>query len=137
MGLFEKDEVGDDTLPDVLFRESAKNCASAAQIYRSLSPRVYTKGTTTPSCDLEKHYPGNSIEELKDADRNGIPDYMEGLMGIDPNDPDSVRDFQDQIEGVLDTLNKDSDGDGIPDEDDSLDSISELTDFMSSTEELL
>ncbi len=71
---------------------------------------------------------------MTDEDNNGVPDYLDRLLiedasgNIIPTDDASV--LQDHARASLDTLQVDTDNDGIPDSDDAMDTHDSATDFM-------
>lgn len=64
--------------------------------------------------------------ELTDTDNNGTPDYLQTLISPSVSD-EAVQDYADQ---ALEELGVDSDGDSIPDADDTMDNTDSATDFM-------
>lgn len=69
---------------------------------------------------------GSTFPDLLDADEDGIPDYLQSL--IDDNVTDAqIQEYSDQI---LEEIGADTDGDGIPDADDTMDETDDSGDFM-------
>ena len=61
--------------------------------------------STDPKANQED---SNGLEDLKDSDGDGVPDYIEDAMGTNPESADSDEN------GIPDS-EEDSDGDGLPD----------------------
>lgn len=87
--------------------------------------RSYQNGTTTPSCESADIDIGNTHPNLVDSDDDGVPDYLQSI--IDNEDPEEIQRY---AETALSELHTDTDGDGIPDSDDSMDQTSSAIDFM-------
>jgi uncharacterized repeat protein (TIGR01451 family) len=139
--LYEAWEVGDDIYGDIILKEDQQNCWKQADIYRSTAVRSYSAGTTVPNCESADIEVGNSFPELTDEDGNGVPDYLDSLLAAESNILDESHDGEDSVSDELQTvldygseiiqeLWHDSDGDGIPDRDDTMDSTDSATDFM-------
>lgn len=105
--LFEEGEVGDDLYGDIIVKPNNKNCGQETDIYRSIATRSYEKWSTPQVCVWDA-----ADDKTKDENDNGIPDYIEDLIGW------SDEDILDYAKDELDNLFKDSDGDGIPDAED-------------------
>jgi uncharacterized repeat protein (TIGR01451 family) len=139
--LYEQGEVWDDIYGDIILKDDEKNCGKQADIYRSTAVRSYSAGTTVPSCEESDIDVGNNFPELSDEDGNGVPDYLDNLLDAESSitgqvvggtDPVS-DDFQTVLnygEEILEEMWLDSDGDGIPDSDDTMDNTDSATDFM-------
>lgn len=59
---------------------------------------------------------GNRHPNLVDVNGDGVPDYLENI--IKNEDPEAIKSYADS---VLSDLHIDTDSDGIPDSDDSMD----------------
>jgi len=134
VGLYEAWELGDDVYGDILIKDDYENCWWEADIYRSTAVRSYEKWVTAPSCNEADVDIWNNFPELDDDNNNGIPDYLENLLEEDaqwnivPTSDNAA--LQDYANEVLDDFRTDSDGDGIPDDDDSAPNTDSATDFM-------
>jgi uncharacterized repeat protein (TIGR01451 family) len=126
IGLYETGEVGDDTYGDIILKEDEKNCGKEADIFRSIAVRNYQKWKTTPSCDADVVDLSNTFPDLIDADEDGMPDYLQTLLSDEVTE-DQIQDYSEEI---LEDLWVDSDSDGVPDTDDSMDNTDSATDFM-------
>jgi len=110
VGLFEEGELGDDEWGDIILKEDNLNCWQEADIYTSLSERTYIKWKTTPICEEDKlQLPDELAQNAIDENNNGVPDYIDALVWWEQ---EQIADY---AQGVLDDLNRDSDGDGLPD----------------------
>jgi hypothetical protein len=114
-------EVGDDgsfdtpddvsVAGDVAFRDEA--LGAFFTVAGGLAPGVYRAAVSTAVTDLAgNHLPSAALWQFSvfdigpDADEDGVPDGLEDLLGLDPENPDSDGD------GVSDGL-EDFDGDGL------------------------
>lgn len=125
VGLYESGEVGDDPYGDIILKEDTKNCGTSADIFRSTAQRSYQEGETRPSCESDDIDIGNTHPNLVDANDDGIPDYLEAI--IENDDPEDIKQY---AENALADLFEDTDNDGVPDSDDSMDRTDSATDFM-------
>ncbi len=125
---------------DVTFRQDVNT--AFVTFSAALAPARYRAVLTATVADLA----GNGLAEpvswsflvfsTTDSDNDGVPDDIEPLLGLDPNNPDSdgdgIRDGDEDFdddglsnagEAVLgsDPTNEDSDGDGIKDGDEDSD----------------
>lgn len=122
-----------------------------------LTPGLYQAIVQAPAADLagnliERRYTSTfRVFDFVDSDRDGVPDDVEGDLGLDPNNPDSDGDnIPDGLEdpdgdglpiageiflGTDPTL-KDSDGDGINDgaEDTDLDGLNDGDEIRAGTD---
>jgi uncharacterized repeat protein (TIGR01451 family) len=125
--LYEQGEVWDDIYGDIILKDDEQNCGRQADIYRSTAIRSYSAGSTIPNCEASDIDVGNSFPELTDEDGNGVPDYLDSMLGEDDESLQRVIDYGEEIR---EELWFDSDGDGIPDSDDTMDNTDSATDFM-------
>ncbi len=138
--LYEQWELWDDIYGDIILKEDEKNCWAQADIYRSTDVRSYEWGTTVPECRESDIEVWSEFWNIEDSNWDGVPDYISDLLSsaqnagatenvddISASDLDRIRDYSDDI---LTELWVDSDGDGIPDSDDTMDNTSGATDFM-------
>lgn len=109
VGLFEAWESWDDDYGDILLKEREENCGQEADIYRSIASRDYEKWIKATQCDETRVDP-----DYADTDGNNVPDYIDRLI----EDEDARVEFS---EDARNTLLIDSDGDGIPDDEEALD----------------
>lgn len=119
VGLLEKNEVGDDIYGDIALSPN-NMCGGSLIMWRSVPPftplaRNYEKGTKT--------FADHSVlpDELKqntvDADKNGIPDYIDGLIKSGSGGDTTL--LQQYSEHQLEQYNIDTNGNKIPDRGDS------------------
>jgi len=113
VGKFEKWSAWDDNYGDVLFKWNKENCSQASDILASIWTRSYKKEITNPQCDSDKLKLPDVLEQNKqDENNNGVPDYIDKLVNGSTAEKEKYASEQ------LAKMNKDSDGDGIPDSDD-------------------
>lgn len=136
--LFETWEDWDDNYWDIILKDNNENCWEAVGIFRSVSTRLYNKWTKSASCD-ESVLPEEISQNNIDSDWDWIPDYIEDLFPSDNMSDEELAEYSQNLsnysDGQLSDLFKDSDGDGIPDDEDSfnsqwsiVDNLSELSD---------
>ncbi|MDA7494851.1 hypothetical protein N8455_00755, partial [Candidatus Gracilibacteria bacterium] len=131
VGLFEEGEIGDDNYGDIFYSTSEENCGQTKMLFRSgEAMRTYVKGTKAPKCNesnigLPEEIAPNAI----DNDNNGVPDYIDELVN---GDVDTLKEYS---ETALAELFSDSDGDGLPDNEDNTDSSSDFMSNLSNVEE--
>nr|MDD3720153.1 VCBS repeat-containing protein [Candidatus Gracilibacteria bacterium] len=121
-GLFEKGEAGDDVCGDIMLKPDDKSCSLNVDLYRSVGSgnncsRSYDKGQVQTSCNLDKLQLPGSLELNKiDENGNGVPDYIDNLATSAVSK--DKTDIQNYSSGALNDILKDTDGDGIPDDED-------------------
>jgi len=132
VGLYEAGELWDDIYGDIILKEDEKNCGNQADIYRSTDLRSYEWGTTVPECRESDIELWREFWDIEDLNGDGVPDYIQDLITAADNN-ESIEDLeriQDYSDDILEQLGRDSDGDGIPDSDDTMDNTDSATDFM-------
>ncbi len=109
---------------DVIFKTKNENCWKTNDIYKSTATRQYQKDIKQASCKNE--LPDEVKDNAIDKDWNGVPDYIDELLK-------STDAQQNYAKDNLDTFNKDSDKDWIPDKDDISTNFDDSSDdFMNS-----
>jgi hypothetical protein len=115
--LFEEGEAWDDPYGDIVVKPNEKNCWDIENIYRSTGGRSYQKWEKQPSCSWSNQVTPSS--DYSDTNNNNIPDYIDNLLTWNQQ---AIADYADKSK---ETLFKDSDGDGIPDSEDSIDNYND------------
>lgn len=115
VGLLEKKEVGDDIYGDVSLSPN-NMCGGELTMWRSVEPyaRSYEKGTKK-LVDNSK-LPDELLKNGIDADKNGVPDYIDELMSKGKTDTAYLAQY---AQKELNKYNIDKNGNQIPDRGDS------------------
>ena len=135
--LFENWEVWDDLMWDIFYSASHESCGETKMIFRSCwvdsnnnniddcsEPNIkpwYIKWTKTPKCnEWNIELPESVSKNIEDINMNGIPDYIDKLTNGNISDQQTYADF------VKNNISKDSDLDGVPDNEDITNSTKDL-----------
>ena len=114
--LFEREEVWDDNYGDIIIKKDNQNCSNPIKLFRSTNIRSYLLWSRVPICDSNKsQLPPELEKNTIDVNWNWIPDYIDELF--DPNNTTAMQNYASE---QLSNMNKDSDEDWVPNDEDFL-----------------
>ncbi|MDD5769409.1 MAG: hypothetical protein PHE25_00425 [Candidatus Gracilibacteria bacterium] len=112
---------------DIIFKNKNENCGQKFDLYKSITKRGYEYLEKVGVC--QNDLPDSIAQNAIDTNNNGIPDYIDDLSTSAENSGTEIVDFAKE---KLGEINKDSDGDGVIDSNDSSPDRNNDDDFMNS-----